>query len=114
MGIDSDNVNIIQRKTILIIDDERGMLESLGELFIDSFDVLKAKDGKEGLSLLGSLRIDIVLLDLRLPGMDGVEVLKSIRELSKTVPVIVMTAHSTIESDTEGTLLTQLNYSLLP
>jgi len=81
--MDSDSVNRTQRKTILIIDDERGMLESLEELFIDSFDVLKAEDGKEGLSLLGSLRIDLVLLDLRLPGMDGVEVLKTFGSFQK-------------------------------
>ncbi|MBS3907921.1 MAG: response regulator [Syntrophaceae bacterium] len=95
--MDSNNVRGDQRKTILIIDDERGMLDSLEELFSESFDVLKAEGGKEGLILFGSLRVDLVLLDLRLPGMDGVEVLKSIRGLSKTVPVIVMTAHSTIE-----------------
>ena len=97
MGMDSDSVNRIKRKSIVIIDDEQGMLESLEELFSDSFEVLKAEDGKKGLSLLGNLQIDLILLDLRLPGMDGAEVLKSIRKISKTVPVIVMTAHSTIE-----------------
>ncbi|OGP79927.1 MAG: hypothetical protein A2V86_12795 [Deltaproteobacteria bacterium RBG_16_49_23] len=95
--MDSNNINREERKTILIIDDERGMLDSLEELFSDSFDVLKAEDGKEGLSLFGSLRVDLVLLDLKLPGMDGVEVLKKIREISKTIPILVMTAHSTIE-----------------
>jgi len=89
--------NRIQRKNILIIDDELGILESIEELFNDTFNVFKAKDGKEGLDLFKSRSIDLVMLDLKLPGMEGLDVLKGIREFSKTVPVIVLTGHSTIE-----------------
>jgi YesN/AraC family two-component response regulator len=95
--MESHNVIRNERKTILIIDDERGVLDSLEELFSDSYDVLKAEDGKEGLSLFRSLRIDLVLLDLKMPGMDGVEVLENIREISKTIPIFIMTAYSTIQ-----------------
>ncbi|MFB3887198.1 MAG: response regulator [Thermodesulfobacteriota bacterium] len=87
----------MRKKNILIIDDEPGMLESLGELFRDDFNVFGAGDGREGLRLLKSVPMGLVLLDLRLPGIDGVEVLEAIRRLSRRVPVIIMTAHSTIE-----------------
>lgn len=95
-GIDLDNVKQI-RKNILVIDDEQGMLESLEELFGSDFNVFTASDGRHGLSLLESVRVDLILLDLKLAGMDGTEVLKAIRKFSKTVPVIIMTGHSTIE-----------------
>lgn len=89
--------NRTQRKNILVIDDEQGILDSIEELFNDTFNVYKAKDGKEGLDLFKSLPINLVMLDLKLPGMEGLDVLRHIREFSKTVPVIVLTAHSTIE-----------------
>ena len=73
------------------------LLESLEELFRDHFNVSMARDGRRGLNLFKSQRPDLVLLDLKLPGMDGVDVLKCIREDSRTVPVIVMTGYSTIE-----------------
>ncbi|MEW6375389.1 MAG: response regulator [Thermodesulfobacteriota bacterium] len=97
LSMSLDSTNRIQRKNILIIDDEPGILDSIEELFNDTFDVFKAKDGKEGLDLFKSLPIDLIILDLKLPEMEGLDVLKHIREFSKTVPVIVLTAYSTIE-----------------
>lgn len=112
--VDLHNVEEMSRKNILIIDDEQAMLESLEELFGGDFNVFKASDGKQGLSLLRSIQADLVLLDLRLPGLDGTEVLKSIRGFSKTVPVIVMTAYSTIERAEKCAGLTVQGYIRKP
>lgn len=82
-------------KTILAIDDEEHILELISyNLEVGGYKVMKAQTGEEGLSLLQSVPIDLVLLDLMLPGIDGIEVLKRIRadrELKK-VPVIMLTA----------------------
>lgn len=86
-----------QRKSILIIDDEPGILESLDQLFSDKFNVLMAVDGEEGIGLLKRRRFNLVLLDLTMPGMDGMEVLKWIRNLSEPPPVMILTGHSTHE-----------------
>lgn len=113
-GRDLHNVQEMFRKNILVIDDEQGMLESLEELFKNDFNVFKASDGKQSLNLLRSVQVDLVLLDLRLPEMDGTDVLKSIRRFSKTVPVIVMTAYSTIERAEKCAGLTVQGYIRKP
>ncbi len=90
-----------QRKRILLIDDEPGILESLEVLFDERFHIFKAKDGKEGISLLKRLQLDLVILDLTLPEIDGMHVLRWIRGQSETLPVIIITAHSTHEKAAE-------------
>lgn len=82
-------------KTILAIDDEEHILELISyNLEVGGYKVMKAQTGEEGLSLLQSVPIDLVLLDLMLPGIDGIEVLKRIRADKdlKKVPVIMLTA----------------------
>ena len=86
-----------RRKNILVVDDEQGILESLEEVFNQRFNVFTAKDGREAIDLLGRLRFNLVTLDLTLPEIEGIDVLKRIRELSEPPPVIVITGHSTHE-----------------
>jgi DNA-binding response OmpR family regulator len=86
-----------RRKSILIIDDEQGILESLDELFSEKFNVFMAMDGEEGIDFLKRHFFDLVLLDLTMPGIDGMEVLKWIRGLSEPPPVMILTGHSTHE-----------------
>ena len=86
-----------RRKNILAIDDHQGILDAIQVIFEDHHNVFTARDGMEGLSLLNKVRIDLVLLDMKLPRMDGVEVLRRIRGVSKKLPVIVITAHTTAE-----------------
>jgi len=86
-----------ERENILVIDDEEGVQDSLEVLFRDDFNVFKARDGREGLRLVNSLRPDLVLLDLKLPIIPGVDVLKSMRESSDLPPVMILTAHNSAE-----------------
>jgi DNA-binding response OmpR family regulator len=81
-------------QTILLIDDEHRMLELLGLLLKPhGFNCMKADNGKKGLEIIKRENVDIVLLDVMMPDMDGWEVCKKIRELS-AIPVIMLTART--------------------
>lgn len=84
-------------RTILAVDDEEHILELLTyNLEQDGYHVIKAASGEEALSLLKTKTVDLVLLDWMLPGMDGIEVLKKIRQnmILERLPVIFLTAKS--------------------
>jgi DNA-binding response OmpR family regulator len=82
-------------KTILIIDDEPSLTDAISSaLEYESFSVLIANDGETGLQTAFDKRPDLILLDLRMPDMDGIEVLKRVRanEWGKHARVVMMTA----------------------
>lgn len=87
----------METKTILAVDDEEHILELIGyNLENSGYRPIKAETGEEALEFLESEHIDLVLLDVMLPGIDGIEVLKRIRENKdyKKLPVIMLTAKS--------------------
>ncbi len=77
---------------VLVIDDEPGVRESLREIFKLDFEVLEAEDGAAALALVGSRRVDVALLDVRLPGERGPAVLPKLLALDDSIAVILMTA----------------------
>jgi DNA-binding response OmpR family regulator len=85
---------------ILVIDDEQGIRE-----FLDTFlrrkgyDVLLAASGREGLKVFRRERPDVVVLDLNMPGIDGLTVLQEIRNLNPSQPVIILTEAGTAEEE---------------
>jgi two-component system response regulator PilR (NtrC family) len=84
---------------ILIVDDEQSMREWMRILFQrDGFDVLVAEDGVVARDLVGREYIDVVLTDIRMPRLDGLELLKEIRVIAPDIVVIMMTAHFTRDS----------------
>ncbi|MGA3210515.1 MAG: sigma-54 dependent transcriptional regulator [Terriglobales bacterium] len=93
---------------ILVIDDERSIRESLqGVLEDEGFEVATAESGEAGIDLLQRSRFDVVLLDIWLPGMDGLETLERLREFGQDdVPeVIIISGHGTIETAVRATKL---------
>ena len=85
--------------TILVIEDKESMLDMLKQtLEAESYRVILARDGAEGIKRLTDERIALVLTDLKLPKKDGFEVLKAVKEDNPLLPVIVMTAFGTIET----------------
>lgn len=84
---------------ILIIDDEKNIREGLAAaLEMDGYNVVLASDGETGLNLVGRGDIDLVITDLRMPGISGEEVLSKVTSESPGLPVIVLTGHGTIDT----------------
>ncbi len=80
-------------KRILVIDDEDAIRKSFDLALEDSgYQVDTASSGMEGLEMLKSQSYDLVFLDLKMPGMNGVETLREIRKLNKDIPVYIVTA----------------------
>lgn len=89
-------------KKILIIDDEASICSSLTFALEDKYDVLSTICPKEGLSIIKNKKIDLVLLDLKIGNVDGLEVLKKIKEINKNITVIIMTAYGSIMSSVDA------------
>jgi two-component system nitrogen regulation response regulator NtrX len=89
---------------VLIVDDETTIIESLaGILSDDGFQVIHAYNGYEALKKVETESPDIVLLDIWMPGMDGIDTLKEIKKISPNLPVVMITGHGTIESAVDAT-----------
>ncbi len=89
---------------ILIVDDEASIRQSLaGVLSDEGYSCALAENGADALSQLGSLRPSLVLLDIWMPGMDGIEALRRIKELQPQTPVIMMSGHATIATAIRAT-----------
>jgi two-component system nitrogen regulation response regulator NtrX len=87
------------RETVLVVDDEAGVRASLGAILGDEgYAVETVGSGEEALAALEKRRYDVVLLDVWLPGADGLEVLRRIRESDAELPVVVISGHGTIET----------------
>jgi len=100
---------------LLLIDDEENMLKSLGAVLRrKGYGVFTAGSGKEGLELLERERVDLVVTDLRLPGMDGVSVLREVKSRAAHLPVILITAHGSMETAIEAVNLGAYSYVLKP
>ncbi|MCF8045186.1 MAG: sigma-54 dependent transcriptional regulator [Desulfarculaceae bacterium] len=89
---------------VLIVDDETRIIESLeGVLSDDGFEVIHAYNGYEALKKVESESPDIVLLDIWMPGLDGLETLKEIKKSNPTLPVVIITGHGSIEAAVNAT-----------
>jgi len=92
--------------TILVVDDESGIRQSVrGVLADEGYRVLEAEDGRGALRLIESERPRLVILDIWMPEMDGIELLRRIRDSDPTTPVIVISGHGNIETAVTATKL---------
>ena len=93
-------------RTILVVDDEANILRSVeGILSDEGFEVVSAESGKEALEKIDQLIPDLVLLDIWMPGMDGIETLVKIKETYPYLQVVIMSGHGTIETAVKATKL---------
>jgi len=100
---------------ILIIDDDYQIRESFEKLLSEEgHEIMTAGSGEAGLEILKSVTADLVLLDVRLPGLSGLETLSAIKAIDPKLPVIIMTAFGTTETAIEATKLGAFDYVLKP
>ena len=104
------------KKRILLVDDEKDFVEALAErLKSRDFDVTTAFSGEEALNTLESHQnTDVVILDVKMPGMDGIETLGKIRLAFPLTEVIMLTGHGTLESAIEGMKWGAFDYLMKP
>ncbi|HIE05792.1 MAG TPA: response regulator, partial [bacterium (Candidatus Stahlbacteria)] len=97
------NVAMNDRAKILLADDEEIMRRSLREwLTEEGHDVVTVPNGEEAIKELDKNDWDVFLLDLKMPGLDGIEVLKISKQKLPRLPVIIITAYATVESAVEA------------
>ena len=93
----------MRRVKILVIDDDESLRRVLEyNLAQEGYAVLTASSGEQGLDLLKKERADLVVTDVRMPGMDGLQVLEGVRKVDPNVQVIILTAFGTIEMAVEA------------
>ena len=96
----------MSKGTVLIVDDEAGIRESLSGIFEDEkYTVITAPTGEDALELVREQMPDLILLDVWLPEMDGIETLSKLREIDNDIPVIIISGHGNIELAVKATKL---------
>ncbi len=100
---------------ILVVDDELVVRDSLKEwLVVEGFSVDMADSGAEAIDLVSANEYGLVLLDVKMPGMDGVEALQIIREMKPDLPVLMMTAYATVETAVQAMKIGAAEYLMKP
>ena len=100
---------------VLLVDDEPEFIESLSQrLELRDFEVKTALSGDEALAILDDARVDVIVLDVMMPGKDGIETLKEIKARCPLTHVIMLTGNATVETAIEGMKLGAYDYLMKP
>ena len=91
---------------ILVIDDEKAIRNSLNMILeYDGYECVLASSGEEGLSIINEDSVDLVFLDIKMPGLDGLEVLRKVRASNESIPIVMISGHGTVSTAVEATKL---------
>jgi DNA-binding NtrC family response regulator len=105
----------MEKLKMMLVDDEERFLETTAKLLKKkNFDVITASSGQEALDNLNAKNIHVVILDVKMPGMDGIETLKEIKTHFPLVEVIMLTGHATVESAVDGLKSGATDYLMKP
>ena len=101
--------------TILVVDDERAARTSLADILrLEGYGVEAVEDGYTALEILKDRNIDLMLLDIRMPGIDGIEVMQLAKEISPETSIVLLTAHGSMESAIESLRFGAHDYLIKP
>jgi len=114
MSVDQLETGRAIRPVILVVDDDPGLRESFRVILEDEYEVLDVPDGLQALEVVRSCQVDLVLLDVRLPGMDGIEVLGQLKALDEQLDVILVTAVNTLRTAVAAMKLGAFDYLTKP
>ena len=93
----------MEKMRVMLVDDEERFLATTSKLLTrKGYEVITAASGAEALRRLAECTVHVVVLDVKMPGMDGIAALKGIKKISADVEVILLTGHATVESAVEG------------
>lgn len=105
----------MEKKKILIVDDQNGIRVLLVEVFsVEGYSTFQAPNGKLALEIVRRESPDLVLLDMKIPGMDGLDILKHIKQIDPSIKVIMMTAYGELDMIKEATDLGALTHFTKP
>ncbi len=105
----------MKKMRILLVDDEERLLSTTRKLFEKiGIEALTANSGQEALNVLQTRDVDVIFLDIKMPGMDGMETLQRIKKDYPLSEVIILTGHATMETAVEGLKLGALDYLIKP
>ena len=99
-----------RRGTLLVVDDEEGPRQSLRVVFKDDYDILMANNGPHAIELAQNNRIDVAVLDIRMSGMSGIEVLERLKYVNPAIEVVMMTAFETTDTIRQALRLRACDY----
>jgi signal transduction histidine kinase len=109
--VEGDSTTFRKRRgTLLIVDDEDGPRQSLRVIFKDEYDLLMAEDGPTAINLAQKHLIDVAVLDIRMAGMSGIEVLERLKYVNPSIEVIMMTAFETTDTIRQALRLRACDY----
>lgn len=103
-----------KKKRILICDDEEGVRESLNLILEDDYDLEFASTGNDAVEKIKTSPFDCILLDIKMPGKDGLETLEEIRAISPNVKVIIVTGYQSVETASKAVKLGAVDYITKP
>jgi signal transduction histidine kinase len=100
--------------TILVVDDELGPRESLKLILTPTYEVITANDGREGVAKFEATKPDMVISDIRMPGLTGIDLMKAVKERSPETPFVLITGYGTLESAQEAVRVGAFDYISKP
>ncbi|HET8538722.1 MAG TPA: response regulator [Anaeromyxobacter sp.] len=104
----------MERPRVLVVEDRPSVLKLMATVLESVYDVLTASDGTTALSLIGATHIDVVLTDIRMPGMSGFEILRAVLERSPRTAVVMMTAFANVPDAVSAMKMGAFDYFAKP